>query len=167
MHAWASGDAALGYNAHGFLLGLEDLAIVPTIKQPLPSTPEAAAKALLLVSEGKSNLRRKLLLRVNALLDDTRELPAAPGQTGSPRRVCDEAYRTLRRLVQFPETELKQPLNVKSFFANSPAARSALIERARRTATWQRILDPSPDAQDKPSKPSAPAKARPRLTPME
>ena len=84
MHAWASGDAALGYNAHGFLLGLEDLAIVPTIEQSLPSAPEAAAKALLLVSEGESNLRRKLLLRVNALLDDTRELPAAPGQPARP-----------------------------------------------------------------------------------
>jgi len=163
MHAWASDDAALADNAYGFLQGVEDLAIVPAIEQPLPKDPKSAAQALWLLGEGEPELRRKILLRVNALLDDARELPVEPKQVGSAHRVCDEAYVSLRRLVVFPEPELKQPFVTKSFFASSFAARSALIERARRSPTWQRILDPNADPQSGPAK----ASHRPQLTPMQ
>ena len=168
MHAWASGDTAIIDNAYGFLQNIEDLAIVPAVEQPLPNDAKAAAQALLLLGDAEPELRRKILRRLNALLNDTRELPAEPGLAGSPHRVCDEAYVTLRRLVAFPEPEYKGPFAAKSFFASATAARSALIRNVHSEPTWQRILDPNADIDDKPSKLTKPAThARPQFTPMQ
>ncbi|HEY2407230.1 MAG TPA: hypothetical protein VGI10_14570 [Polyangiaceae bacterium] len=166
---WASGDAALAQNAYAFLQNSADLALRPVIEQPLPSAPAAVTQGLWLIGDAETELRRKVLAHVDALLGDKRALPAEPGQAGAPHRVCDEAYATLRRMVSFSESELKAPFIARVFFASAPAARDALIERARRTPSWQRILDPAAHVDDKPEKPSAPApaRARPRPTLMQ
>jgi hypothetical protein len=140
MRAWAAADATLAENAYGFLRNSEDLAVRPAVEQPLPREPQAAAQALWLIGDAEIDLRGKVLLRVDALLDDKRALPSQAGQVGAPRRVCDEAYVTLRRMVRFEEPELRQPFTSPGFLASTPAARDALIQHVRRAPTWRRIL---------------------------
>ena len=168
MHVWASGDKALQNDAFGYLVDSEDVALVPLVEEPLPSEPKAVGQGLEQLATAEVELRRKVLLRINALLNDKRDVPAEATSALPLHRVCDEAYVKLRRLVAFPEPDLKQPLEAKKFYASPLASRNATIERVHHLHTWQRILDPNDDSQDDPPK-AAPKRAPrpPQLTPMQ
>jgi hypothetical protein len=148
---WARAEPDLAQNAHGFLTEIGDLAIVPVIEGPSRGDPKSVVQALNLITDAELGLRQKVIQRVNQLLDDKRPIPPRPQlgpkpeQADHPRRVCDEAYVAMRRLVHFGESQYGSVVEVSFFFSASEATRDQAIAEARRSNNWRRAVKPSDD----------------------
>ena len=151
VNLWANADAELSANALGFLSEIADLAIVPLLEGPMRSDPQSAVQALNLMADAELALRQKVIQRVNQLLDDTRPIPPRtqvgpkPDEPIHPRRVCDEAYVAMRRLVHFGESQYGSVVEVSFFYSAPEAARDKAIADARRSNDWRRAVNPADD----------------------
>ena len=148
---WAKADAELSANALAFLSEIGDLAVVPVLEGPLRDDPKAAVQALNLMADAELALRQKVIQRVNQLLDDKRPIPPRaqlgpkPDEPIHPRRVCDEAYVAMRRLVHFGESQYGSVVEVSFFYSAPEAARDKAIAEARRNNDWRRAVNPTDD----------------------
>jgi hypothetical protein len=148
---WAKGEPEVALSALGFLFEIGDLAIVPVLEGPLRDDPKSAVQALNMLADSELNLRQKVIQRVNQLLDDKRPIPLQPRvgpkpeQTEHPRRVCDEAYVEMRRLVHFGESQYGSVVEVSLFYAAPEAARDKAIAEARRDNNWRRAVHSAAD----------------------
>jgi len=151
VNLWANADAELAVDAFAFLSEIGDLAIVPMLEGPLRDDPKSAVQALNLLADAELNLRQKVIQRVNQLLDDKRPIPPRPAigpkpdEPIHPRRVCDEAYVAMRRLVHFGESQYGAVVEVSFFYSAPEASRDKAISEARRTNDWRRALNPADD----------------------
>lgn len=75
--------------------------------EPNPALPEQRTTLIEQAVEAEVALRRKVIARIDALLDDRTPIPvpvSGPAeQRPPPRRVCDEAYLLMRQMVHFGE----------------------------------------------------------------
>ena len=148
---WAKGEPDLAASALSFLFEIGDAAIVPLLEGPLRTDPKSAVQALNLMAEAELNVRQSVIQRVNLLLDDKRPIPLGPRvgpkpeETEHPRRVCDEAYVAMRKLVHFGESQYGSVVEVSFFYAASEATRDQAIAEARRSNNWRRAVTPSAD----------------------
>lgn len=150
---WASGSKDQAYNAFSYLVDIDDLAVVPLLEKPFRDDPKAASQALDVLVDAELTLRRKLIARVNQLLDDKRPVPppaaaAVAEEPYHPHRVCDEAYVAMRRLVHFGEPRLAHELGATQFYAAAEPKRDIEIAYARSTNTWRRTVNPDDDVED-------------------
>jgi len=144
---WANGDPDLSAAAFSFLLQAEDLALVPVLEQPVRDEPQSVSQAMRLLTGAELNLRRRIVAQIDRWLDDKRPVPQKPmvipvEERVRPRRVCDEAYVTMRKLVHFGEGDYVQLVDENQLYDLPEAKRDAAIARARATNSWQRIIDP-------------------------
>jgi len=148
---WAKADPELSANALAFLSEIGDLAIVPVLEAPLRDDPQAAVQALNLLAEAELSLRQRVIERVDQLLDDKRPIPPRPqigpkpDEPNHPRRVCDEAYVAMRRLVHFGESQYGSVVEVSFFYAAPEVSRDKAIAEARRSHDWRRAVNPADD----------------------
>jgi hypothetical protein len=146
-----SDDPDTALNAELFLRAVDDLAIQPLLDAPVPGDPSRAAAYIEMLTAPELDLRRKVLMKLDTLLDDRRAIPLKPSlgpteERPKPRRVCDEAYVAMRSLVNFGEDLVEQFADRDRFLSDSEEDRDAAIRRARRSATWQRALGREPEA---------------------
>jgi hypothetical protein len=123
------------------LVNLGDLALTPLLDGLDAARPEQCVWDLGQALEIEIATRRRLAAALRGRLDDRRALalpePRPPVEERPiPRRVCDEAYMQLRRLVSFEEDEDALLLNNGAFLRLGEAERDAEIARARTSRRW-------------------------------
>jgi hypothetical protein len=162
---WTTAESPLAGEAFDFLVDIEDLAIVPVLDGPLRDDAQAQSQAIELLTTQELKLRERVLQHLQLWLDDKRAVPTKPQfghseEKPAERRVCDDAYLALRRLVHFGEDELAQLVDARVYLGMTDAQRDAVIARAKATKTWRRIQDPDQVADEPP--PSTPPGMRRR-----
>lgn len=153
---WANAEPPLADEAFDFLVDVEDLAIVPVVEGPQRDDAATVAAAIELVTDQELKLRQRVFERLTQWLEDKRPIPqrrrsAVIEEKAPERRVCDDAYLALRRLVHFGEDELAQLVDARQFLQLPDAKRDEIIARAKATKTWRRIVDPNSDSDAPPS----------------
>lgn len=137
-------DETASIKARRLLLQMGDPAIVPLVEAPDPPDVERRMFLINAAVESELALRRKVLARLDKLLDDKTPLPVTargPSEVKAPkRRVCDNAYLLMRRMVHLgePVTDAAVQANI---FLNAPDDfKDAEIKKARASGTWNRAI---------------------------
>lgn len=134
-------DVVIASRARRLLSQLDEVA-VESLLEPNPPQPEKRVELLQLAVDSEAALRDKVAARLEVLLDDKtpvprRLIPKAEKQHPL-RRVCDDAYVLLRRLIYFGEPDPYQPTN---WFLNAPDDfKDEIIKRARATGVWDQNI---------------------------
>jgi hypothetical protein len=137
-------DESASIKARRLLLGMEDLAIVPLVEAPSSPAVEDRMFMIKRAVEAEIALRRKVIARIDALLDDRSPVPvtiSGPIEVKPPpRRVCDEAYLLMRRMVHFGEAQTEAAVDADMFLKAPDEFKNAEIRRARASSTWNRAI---------------------------
>jgi len=144
VELWQGPDEELSERALGAMIDLGASSIVPLLATEGGLEPADRVQALQLSVEAELALRQRVLKALDAMLDDRRPLPGrpqlAPTERAAPeKRVCDEAYLLIRKLVHFGEDELDAIVDGDAFLSLPDEQRDAAIAEARRTQTWNRL----------------------------
>lgn len=139
-------DEDLAAGARRLFLELGELSIGPLLETN-PPKPEQRVEALRLAVDAQDALRRKIAERLVALLDDkapvpVRRIPVSEKQP-PPRRVCDDAYLLMRKLMNLgePPDEAYQQADM---FLNAPDGfKDETIAKARTSGVWNREITPA------------------------
>jgi len=123
------------------LLEIGDLALTPLLESLKSENPEQYVWDMKTVVGIQIENRLKIANILEKMLGDKRllripEVPIGVEERPPPRRVCDEAYLMLRRLLSFEETEEEQFLNLVMFLDMSDEEKDAEIERFKSTKRW-------------------------------
>lgn len=141
---WMSPDAAMSGKAMALLLGVDDLAIVPLMEID-PPTPADKVWAMRMAVDAELALRKKMVAKVDVLLDDKTPIPMAKPPRAErvppPRRVCDEAYLLMRRMVHFGEDPITAQAEASYFLDLTDAEKDAAIRKARSSGMWNRVVE--------------------------
>ncbi len=91
------------------------------------------------------SLRQRVIAALEPLLEDRTpvpqpDLPFETEELPPPRRVCDEAYLALRKLLAGEEDERTGEQNAYEFLAREEEERDVEIRRARTSRTWTNWL---------------------------
>jgi hypothetical protein len=137
-------DERASIKARRLLLGMEELAIVPLAEAPRAPAAEARVFLIRQAVEAELALRRKVIARLDALLDDRSPVPIRVDgpieQEPPPRRVCDEAYLLMRRMVHLGEDRTEAAVDAGMFLDAPDEFKDAEIKKARASNTWNRAL---------------------------
>jgi hypothetical protein len=141
--------------AYALLDGMEELSIVPLLEAGPPKDAESVSQYLEMVTNHAVVLRRRIVERLQPLLDDRRPIPErgsfgpTPDEREQRRRVCDEAYLKIRLLMHAGQDDVESEAGNRAVFLfMSEGARDAEIRRARTTGDWDHELQPSRGADD-------------------
>ena len=129
---------------------LGTVGLVPLLdrtREAPPAEPHALAWDVQTLVELQLDARAQLVPLLNTALLDARpipqpDLPAWIEEAPIPRRVCDEAYLALRRLLAF-EPEEDAMLEADLFLNRSDDDRDAEIDRLRKTRAWISLVEPA------------------------
>lgn len=130
-----------GAKAIELLSRLDELSIVPLLEAPGPLPPEQQVWALRTVTANLILFHNRAAQMVEGLLDDRRPVPMPPSrrpieEPPPPRRICDEAYLAMRRLLNPAENREQYTLNADAFRHLTEAERDAEIQKARGMGVW-------------------------------
>jgi hypothetical protein len=142
---WLHGDPVQTERAEYVLAGIDELAITPLLDGPRPATSDSCYWLLQLLVDDVVELQKKIVTRLHEALGDRRPLPPPavyePVEESLPaRRVCDEAYLLLRRLLVLSEDALKQIMNAEAFLHLPVKDKDAAIARFINTGVWARLI---------------------------
>lgn len=119
---------------------VDSLASTIATQQPVPDT------ALLIeLAKGVAFAEQAVTRRLKAALEDARLVPQPEGmraleEVGPPYRVCDEAYTSLRRILN-AESLLQYLAESRHFLALPDAAKNQEIASWLRTGSFTRFLE--------------------------
>lgn len=124
-------------------------AIDALIEQDFTGDADERAFLLQVLVEAELALRARVIAKVEKLLDDREalsELPAHVQLEVRPprRRVCDEAYVSMRRLVHPEEDQVGYHVESDAFLHLPEELKDTKIQEARTTHTWN-LRPPTPD----------------------
>jgi hypothetical protein len=132
-------DEMAASRARLLLVFLGDLAILPLLDAK-PSLPQQRAALIEQAVDAEVALRRKVIARIDALLDDRTPIPvprSGPAeQKPPPRRVCDEAYLLMRQMVHFGEPAVDADVQAKIFLNAPDDMKDPIIKKARASGVW-------------------------------
>ena len=136
-------DKAEAAKAAGVLLEIELPAFSPVLAGVSPEPLEALVWDIQLLGDLVLGARAQLLAKLDGLLEDQRDVPMGDGPSPAdekplPRRVCDEAYLLLRRLLA-RESEDAQYLNSRLYLGLSLEKRNSEIFFAKRERRFTRF----------------------------
>lgn len=123
------------------IMALDAGGIEAILDAPEPDNPNQRAWLLKQLVQAELDLRARVRARVQSLLDDKALLddPAAgiPMEVRAPRRrVCDEAYVTMRQLVHPEEDQVGYQVESNAFLNMPEEAKDQTIDRARSAHVW-------------------------------
>jgi len=120
---------------------LKDIAIVPLLEAPEPAAADDRVSRIETVVDAQVELREKITARLTKMLDDKAPVPINTDRRAEvappPRRVCDDAYVLLRRLLNPAEGEEEQLFTAKAFLLLPDDRKDAEILKAR-SGIWTR-----------------------------
>jgi hypothetical protein len=145
VKALHSEDENESLKASSVLLNIEDLALGPLFEALSPEVPERWVWDMQTVVDLQVNNRLRIAEALETMLDDKRpvEMPEHPGaeEQSVPRRVCDEAYLLMRKLLAFEETEEEQFFGGRDFLSSSDEEKDSEIRRARTSKRWAPLTE--------------------------
>lgn len=141
----AEGRSSLGRD---LLLALDAASIEATLEQAFPEDPNQRAWLLQHLVQAELNLRARVLAKVEALLDDRAWVTDPPSAVAlevrpPPRRVCDQAYVSLRQLVHPEEDQVGYQVESEAFLHMPPEVKDRVIDKSRKSHTWN-LKAPTP-----------------------
>jgi hypothetical protein len=143
---WTEPESKMSAKAASLLADIDDLAIVPLLDAPELTDVSQRVWLLETVVAAQLELRDKIVTKLEKMLDDKSMVPL-PKDTGPveepppPRRVCDEAYVLMRRLVNFDEGKTTHYMNVEAFLNLPNAKKDVEIRKARESRTWTQLVE--------------------------
>ena len=140
-------ERAVGEQVFGRLGAVGLLPLLDRTREAPPHEPRALVWDVQTLVDLQLDTRSRLIPLLNGALRDTRpipppDLPAWVEEPPIPRRVCDEAYLALRRLLAF-EPEEDADLEADLFLNLSDEERDAEIDRLRTTKAWTSLVEPA------------------------
>jgi hypothetical protein len=166
-------DDVVASHARLLLVDLEALAIAPLVEAS-PTLPQQRAALIQQAVVAELALRRKVIARIDALLDDRTPIPIRVSrlaeQRPPPRRVCDEAYLLMRQMVHFGEPPLEAAVEADVFLNAPDGLKDPMIKKARASGVWNAAItgkdiddyaDAHPDLGTPPPPPDASAHLHP------
>ncbi len=135
-----------GANARRLLGHVGELAFDELLRLPKPAEPLELAWRLRTLVAVERGLRKRLADDLEAALADLRPIPApdvsVPMEEGfAPRRVADEAYLLLRRVVEFGGDDEGQVFDERAYLALTAEQRDAVLATFRSSAVFARLAD--------------------------
>ncbi|GEM_PF-936769 len=141
-----SRDTALAEKAFGVVLELGPIALNPILDSLRTDKPDETVLELGHALDLAQADRGRLASVLDKLMDDKQNvpLPEQPANTEEklpPRRLCDEAYLMLRRLLSPEETIDDQIMNGRLFLDLSEADRDKEIAKVRKSKRFTPLLE--------------------------
>lgn len=141
VRLWLGNREADGKKAGDIFFELDELVIYPCIEAIDQSLPKQKIQLISLAVDQHLENRQQLLAKLKRMMEDKTQLPLAPSiepveQKPRPRRVCDEAYLLVRRLLNFSEDEVDYELNANDFLELSDKEKDNEILKAMNSKTW-------------------------------
>ena len=127
---------------------LEELTLYPLLQAARETPPFMMPQVMSLSLEIQLNNRKKIIALLNDMLQNQTEIPKLSPEEPTeeelpPRRVCDEAYLLMRRLLNFSESEVNYELNASDFLQLSENEKDSEILKAQNAKTWTNWLKES------------------------
>lgn len=128
------------------LLNIGDLALTPLFESLAPDHPDNYVWDMQNIVTVQLGNRIRIAKELNSMLLDGRLLKVPERsprieEKPIPRRVCDEAYLMLRRLLSLEEDKEAQFLNEDIFINMTDEEKDAEIERAKTTKRWASLTE--------------------------
>lgn len=144
IEIYLTDDDEVGDKAQRLLGELDEVAIVPLLESARPVSAEKRSWMILQSVEAELALRRRIIAQLDKLLDDRELLPVksrGPIEQSVPaRRICDQAYLLMRKIVHIGEAQEEASVQ-ENLFLNAPDDfKDAQIEKARHCAIWNRAI---------------------------
>jgi hypothetical protein len=137
-------DPDLAEQAQILLPSLEETAVVALVAKSGLTSATQRVWMLKQAVKAELALRRKVMARLDTLLDDREVLPqrlVGPIEQMPPeRRVCDQAYLLMRKLVHWGELLLDASVEENQFLNLPDDLKDARIIEARTSGIWNRAL---------------------------
>lgn len=141
---WLGGDPASREKARAVLNDMEEAALNPLLNVKPQLVPEDQVWRMTMVVETVSDLRRSAAAMLAQQLSNKQPapvpMPEAVEEREPPRRVCDEAYLLMSRLVAANPQSEDFVLHMRQFVQLPEARRDAEIQRARQSAAWRSLI---------------------------
>ncbi|TFH58116.1 MAG: hypothetical protein E4G91_09710 [Candidatus Zixiibacteriota bacterium] len=141
-----SEDENIQTTASALLLSLGNLSLSPLLDSAASDIPEDYVWDMQTAAKLHLDSRGRIVKALEKMLTDVR-----PVDVGSPfsfkeekpvaRRVCDEAYLLLRKLLAFEENEEDRMLNELTFLNMEDKERDSEIKRFLQTKTWISLIE--------------------------
>jgi hypothetical protein len=141
-----SEDKDVQATASALLLSLGNLALLPLIDSLATDIPEEYVWDMQTITKLHLDSRGQIAKALERMLTDTR-----PVVVGSPfslkeekpvsRRVCDEAYLMLRKLLAFEDNDEDRMMNELTFLNMEDKERDSEIKRFLQTKTWLSLIE--------------------------
>lgn len=127
--------------ARAVVLSMGDIVLTPLLGALCPDVPENYVWDMQTLVDIQMENRVKIAKALETMLEDKRPLKMpdlAPDteESFAPRRVCDEAYLTMRRLLAFEESEEEQFFNANDFLNMTDEEKDGEISRAKTSKRW-------------------------------
>lgn len=144
-----SEDKGESLKAGSVLLSIKSLALGPLLDALDSKVPERWVWDMQTIMDLQVNNRLKIVKALELALEDKRsiKMPEHPGQEVQhvPRRMCDEAYMLMRKLLSLEETEEEQFYVTRDFLNNSDEEKDAEIKTARNSKKWVTLTEGLPE----------------------
>ena len=132
--------------ASALLLSLGNLVLLPLLDSVATDIPEDYVWDMQTATQLHLDGRARIVEALAKMLADTRPvtvgLPfALTEEKPVPRRVCDEAYLLLRKLLAFEENEEDRMFNEQAFLEMEDKERDSEIKRFLQTKTWISLIE--------------------------
>ncbi len=144
-----SEDPDVRRTASAVLIYLGQVAIPPLLEKLPTAKPRDMVWNLQQAVEFQINSRLRLAQTIEELLEDTRPIPSEDDFSGEEekeisRRVCDDAYLMLRKLLAYDELEEEQYFNEQAFLDMTDEQRDEEIARFKKTRRFEAFHDFTP-----------------------
>jgi hypothetical protein len=141
---WQTGDPAARRNARIVLNEMEEAALDPLLKANGNLDPAGQVWRMTVVVGTIADLRKSAAAMLDRQLSNKQAAPL-PSMVGAeerepPRRVCDEAYVQMSRLIAADSQGEGFVLKMNQFRRMPEAGRDAEIQRARQSPGWRSLL---------------------------
>ena len=148
VQLWQLGDKTKSRQASRLLSDLEELAIVPLLEASSPTASDQRLWSLQVVVDEVVQLQQRVVNRLQETMLDRSSLPSPPSRTPMEetlpaRRMCDEAYLMLRRLLVLSEDGLAQIMSAEAFLHLPDAEKDVVIGQLKESKVWARLVDES------------------------
>jgi hypothetical protein len=141
---WQTGDAAARQNARAVLNEMEEAAIHPLMSANGNLAPDEQVWRMTMVVDSLADLRKNAAALLDRQLTNKEPAPrpSMPGaeESEASRRVCDEAYIQMSRLMAVDPQSEAFLLRMRQFRRMPEAGRDSEIHRARQSAAWRSLL---------------------------
>jgi hypothetical protein len=146
IRAWAGSDVKLAQSARAVLAQCEELPLAPLLDARDALGAEGRVWRVRTAVESELQLRDRTARRLDPGYDDRTPvpMPKLPGgmeEPVMPRRICDETYLLLRRMLNPQEKALAYTMNSRAFLALAEKERDREIENARKRGIWSKLVE--------------------------